>query len=204
MPRYHSTVRNAVCPRCGTSFTYHPRRYRRYCSNECRYFSQHQTNFMDLLAKETNECVLWAGTKAHNGYGRITWKGSRRPTPTHRLAWTMKNGSIPKGLRVCHRCDTPACMNTRHLFLGTDKDNQVDCSKKNRRANGQKNGNAKLSNKTVAEIRAVAASGVKVNWTERAKELGVCPETIWLIVRGKTWVDPRAKLSAMPVPSAVN
>jgi hypothetical protein len=38
---------------------------------------------------------------------------------------------------VCHRCDTPQCINPDHLFLGTKKENAEDCSRKGR-TSGQK------------------------------------------------------------------
>jgi hypothetical protein len=49
-----------------------------------------------------------------------------------RLAWTLLRGEIPVGLSVCHRCDTPLCVNPDHLFLGTQRDNMYDAIAKGR------------------------------------------------------------------------
>lgn len=44
----------------------------------------------------------------------------------HRFAWELANGPISKGMCVLHKCDTPACVNVEHLFLGTKRDNLAD------------------------------------------------------------------------------
>lgn len=79
-----------------------------------------------------SECWLWRGYVQSGGYGQIRING--KPTLIHRLSWSIVNGAIPCGLLVCHTCDTPACVNPAHLFLGTAKDNAQDCKLKGRMA----------------------------------------------------------------------
>lgn len=68
-------------------------------------------------------CRLWK-KPGSTGYGNISVAG--RTMRAHRAAWIAKYDVIPRGLVVCHRCDTPLCINTDHLFLGTQKDNMID------------------------------------------------------------------------------
>jgi hypothetical protein len=75
-------------------------------------------------------CWLWTGGKADHGYGTFWFNG--RLTRAHRFAWTTFCGVIPAGSLVLHRCDTPACVNPSHLFLGSQSDNMTDCSTKGR------------------------------------------------------------------------
>lgn len=68
-------------------------------------------------------CWIWPFAKDKDGYGRVYMHGNRR---AHRLAYKSFVGKIPTGLCVLHRCDVPSCVNPRHLFLGTVKDNNRD------------------------------------------------------------------------------
>ena len=75
-------------------------------------------------------CVLWHGTTDRWGYGYMTVRGKK--IGAHRIAYTLANGAIPKGLCVLHSCDTPACVNPAHLRLGTDADNHRDTLERGR------------------------------------------------------------------------
>lgn len=79
-------------------------------------------------------CILWAGTRNPDGYGK------RGDNYAHRLAWEAAFGPIPPGLCVLHRCDVRPCVNPEHLFLGTKGDNARDREAKGRgRTNGLEN-----------------------------------------------------------------
>lgn len=91
---------------------------------------------MDRCVPEPNTgCWIWVGCYWKDGYGLYgTTDGPRK---AHRLSFEAFNKvSIPKGMFVCHKCDTPACVNPQHLFLGTPKDNTHDMIKKGRKVNG--------------------------------------------------------------------
>lgn len=80
------------------------------------------------------DCTIWTGWKDKDGYGRVRVYG--KTTGVHRFAWIMEHGEIPKGMVVCHKCDTPSCVNVDHLFIGTQKTNINDASKKGRLSSG--------------------------------------------------------------------
>lgn len=97
-----------------------------------------------------NDCILWKG--AIHSSGRYGWRGYKGKSMfAHRAAWIEKNGPIPDGLYVCHKCDNGFCINPDHLFLGTQADNMRDCKEKGRIK-------TILTNKQVEEIKESTAS----------------------------------------------
>lgn len=94
--------------------------------------------FWKQVARAKDGCWLWQGTILHTGYGQVCFEGHAQSA--HRVAWLLTNGEIPKGLCVCHRCDTRACVRPDHLFLGTAKDNMQDMYRKGRGPTGLRNG----------------------------------------------------------------
>ncbi len=88
---------------------------------------------MDRVEYDTNGgCWLWTASVNHAGYGRVGLEDSREVDLAHRASWRAFRGQIPKGLYVLHRCDTPACINPFHLWLGTQLDNVRDMIAKGR------------------------------------------------------------------------
>ena len=84
-----------------------------------------RSNIPDL-----NSCWVWMGARTGGGYGEISlnciiWK-------VHILSYTLFKGPVQYRMLVCHECDNPPCWNPKHLFLGTNSDNQKDRYNKNR------------------------------------------------------------------------
>ncbi|MFQ6183614.1 HNH endonuclease signature motif containing protein [Sinorhizobium meliloti] len=114
------------------------------------------------MPEPNSGCQIWLG-RSRNKYGHGQMGVGGRGIMAHRVAWMCHVGPIPDGLLVLHRCDTPGCVNHRHLFLGTHQDNQADKVRKGRqargeklshpRASGEKNGNSKLTAEQVLLIR---------------------------------------------------
>lgn len=80
-------------------------------------------------------CLISTRTPSQE-YPQIKYQG--RVVPEARAVWMQAHGPIPDGMRVCHHCDTPRCIELEHFFLGTDKDNHQDRSRKGRHANQKK------------------------------------------------------------------
>ena len=102
----------------------------------------------------------------------------------HRAFYLLLRGDIAPGMEVCHRCDTPPCVNPGHLFIGTKSDNQRDCVQKGRKnaQRGSDNGDAVLTEDQVLRLYSdTRAQGVI------AAEYGVDRTTINLIQSGKKW-----------------
>lgn len=103
---------------------------------------------------------LWTGLLDDKGYGKFSYRthGVRYHFGSHRIAYWLHHGEWPGSMCVCHTCDTPACVNPSHFFLGTRADNRRDCVQKARHCRGEINGRATLSNKQVRKAVQLAAT----------------------------------------------
>jgi hypothetical protein len=119
------------------------------------------------------------------------------------MSFKLRKGDLPKGIFVCHSCDTPSCVNPDHLFAGTQADNVLDMWSKNRQykynnsAKGSKNGavlhpeklsrgeNHPATTLLESDVRCIKAS--VGSYASIARKYAVSPETISNIIRGKTW-----------------
>lgn len=133
-----------------------------------------------------NGCWLWTAGMFSDGYGAFSI--GRKPHKAHRVAWELANGPIPLGMVMCHRCDTPACVNPAHLFPGTWAENSHDRDAKGRtsRISGSDRWSSKLTEAAVLAIRTRYATG-GVTQQALADEYGVSFQLISLIVNRKIW-----------------
>lgn len=97
-----------------------------------------EKDFWDRVDRNqgSESCWLWLGPKDTDGYGNVMYR--RKHWKAHRLAWLFTYGEIPKGMFICHSCDTPTCVNPAHLWLGTNRANLADRDRKGRHAGSKK------------------------------------------------------------------
>ena len=135
--------------------------------------ARHQLERRTIPVTESG-CLLWVGPVNNNGYGVLKQDGELY---AHRLAYRLAKGGIGKGLSVCHRCDTPSCVNPDHLFLATHRENMQDSARKGRAkqpniGSGFDHPRACLFQEDVAALRSGAASAADI-----AARRGCHPET---------------------------
>jgi len=188
----HSTIPTTLCEFCGA--TVQPRtrtRARRFCSTRCMGLAKRQTiancwgNFWSKVDRsDLDGCWPWIGARNNYGYGEFHVDGRRQGS--HRVGWILVHGPIPPGHVVCHTCDNPGCNRPDHWFLGTDADNSDDKIHKWRHNYGTRNGNAKMTDAIVQNIRRQYAAG-SVSQASLAATYGVSQSLIGQIVRRVVW-----------------
>lgn len=130
------------------------------------------------------DCWNWTAYTWPSGYGCFR---AYNQTRAHRVSWTIHNGAIPNGFYVCHHCDNPACVNPKHLFLGTPQDNMDDKVRKGRQRGahgGTKHHNARLTDEQVAEIHALWRER-ELTQTEIATRFGIHQSHVCKLVNGQ-------------------
>lgn len=140
-----------------------------------------------VMVDPNSGCWLWTGAMAPNGYGRLRERvapGSLRTRHfrMHRVAYEINRGAIPEGLFVLHKCDTRACVNPDHLFLGTHQDNMNDRGAKGRQVRGGRVNTSKLTEQQAREV--FAAEGTDANI---GKMFGISATAVKYIKSGRNW-----------------
>lgn len=147
-------------------------------------------------------CRLWEGNANPKGYGKFS------NTLAHRAMWVEVNGPIPTGKMILHRCDTPACIEPSHLYVGDalsnarDRDNRGrDCRGERRskivleseahqavrlRQRGENHPSSRISDEQIRAIRARPASDKNV---VIAHEYGLTRDYVGEIRAGKARIN---------------
>lgn len=132
-------------------------------------------------------CWEWAGgTLSKDGYGRMKIDG--RHVMVHRVSYEMFVEKIPDGKLVLHKCDNPPCANPAHLFLGTNRENALDCLAKGRRLCGEHEPKAKLTDEAVRFIREHAQpKHPTLGLTALARRFRVSVSAVRAVRSGRQW-----------------
>ena len=130
-----------------------------------------------------NGCWMWKGLKQTRGYGVFNYRGQQELA--HRMAYRFAYGPIPTEMFVLHLCGKKPCINPKHLYLGTAKDNAQDAIRFGEVLPGEGHSNSKLTEIQVCQIRKMKVTG----YTEIqiAPLFGVSRSLIGLIHRRKLW-----------------
>lgn len=153
--------------------------------------------FPDLITPKTanlfwskfiplDDCWIWQGFLNASGYGSFNTQD--QPRLAHRLSWALAYAP-PGEMFVCHKCDTPVCINPSHLFLGTPKDNIQDMMRKGRHnpARGRDNKKSPLF-----EDQVVTIINSKCSHSMLGRIYRVSPNAIRAIKMRRTWKHIKA------------
>jgi hypothetical protein len=133
-----------------------------------------------------DECWLWLGAINAHGYGNFNIHG--KTVLAHRVSYFLSTEDPADGDLICHSCDVPACVNPRHLWRGTPKDNMVDMVSKGRVKTvsmpGEQNPRAKI---TADMAREIAAAPETEKNSALGRKYGLDGASVGLIRNGTNW-----------------
>lgn len=139
-----------------------------------------------VKVRSKDECWEWIGRVDKHGYGRIEREGT--DVLASRIAMEIKLGrSLTSKECSLHSCDNPACVNPKHLWLGSQGDNMKDMVKKGRssRLPGESNGKSRFKTQEILRMRKLFDSGKRI--IEIAREYKTAQPVINRIVHRKRW-----------------
>lgn len=175
--RYKDRPDFYACRNCQKRFM--ARGHAIYCSPECQ--------LLDSVEQDLCGCWLWQKYTSPDGYGYVnvgSLDGSpKKVWPAHRVSYWLFVSPFPKSALVCHKCDTPACINPGHLFLGTPKSNMADRKAKGRIVDGSYGRTGPV---LTAELALAIRRDTRRN-VDICLAFGVSGRTVRDIRYGRTW-----------------
>ena len=138
--------------------------------------SDKQRFWNKVAVKSKNECWKWIGYKPTK-YGNMSV--NNKGENVQRISYFLEYGQFDESLDVCHSCDEPTCVNPKHLFIGTRKDNMQDMASKDR--------GTKFSDKSDIILAAELHYQEGLTYQEISDNLGCSKQTVyaWLNFRSR-------------------
>jgi len=144
--------------------------------------------FHQKYEKQDNGCWIWTGGTRPNHRGTLYGRhhlDNGLAEGAHRFSYILVNGQISSGIYICHKCDTPLCVNPDHLFSSDHVGNMRDMVNKARSYKGRgeaKIGRAKLTNAQAETIRTMSLSQSKIG-----QMFDISQTTVGRIKRGESY-----------------
>lgn len=138
-----------------------------------------------VLPYDADDCLIWPFARYSNGYAVIRHSGRNRIVS--RLVCSEVHGEpLSPDHEAAHSCGNGkgGCVNPRHLSWKTRRENEDDKLEHGTRVHGEQQGQAKLTDAAVYEIRQMAPSTKQV---ELASRFGVSRAAIAKVIRRETW-----------------
>lgn len=192
--------RYCTCAFCGKDFDrgYAMSKFRaakpQYCSLECKVGSAKKSAsenlkerfFSRVERRGEDECWPWIGRQDENGYG--VFDIGNRPHIASRISLGIELGKeLPAEIFACHHCDNPPCVNPKHLFPGTQKDNMQDAGRKGRVGGNHGRIGTRINTSKLDEVKVVEIKRSSAPAKFFAEKYGVSTTAINLIRKGKNW-----------------
>lgn len=122
-------------------------------------------------------CWNWTGEISTKGYGNFHLRYQR--IAAHIVSYLIHVGDYDRSKHICHACDNRSCVRPDHLFVGTNKENMIDCIRKGRHSN------AILKAQDALEIRRLKQQGCSDK--DIAQRFHVSKDAVRHVVHKRTW-----------------
>ncbi len=146
-------------------------------------------------------CVFFSGCIDDHGYGNAHSTALGQYTSAHRAVWMDTYGVLPRDVFVLHKCSAlyakgdfmyRKCINLKHLYTGTAKQNTQDMLNQGRDGHGNNpwrgelSSNAVLTDEAVRDIRRRYSEG-NISQQALGDEYGVSRNQVNRVVRRLDW-----------------
>ena len=135
-----------------------------------------------MIRRQTDDCIEWNNSRTIDGYGQVRYAGATRRA--HKVAYCISNDvdyECVKGV-IMHSCDNPSCINPKHLSVGSQHDNVIDCVSKGRfrSVEGLKNPKSIVTSEDSRKMLRMRTDGM--TYQDIADAMGVGKSTAYRVI----------------------